>query len=369
MDGGAGDLATAAASDAPPLPDTVRDAILSHLLPPAPPLPVELLSRSFIERLTFLPPAEDDLDAQLSPFPSGSSALDPHPLASALDALSGGFRLLPTQYSFDGEMLLARSIVAPEYGHGQAVHTTFEHDDKRGWTYRGARAKFSLGDDDDDAGWVSHVENVSYSDDAPDDYWAGFTPPSQRAELPGDNDEDDYWAQYGAGAEPAEPARGAETPAKPDIKVAGPETAATLSLLLQGLVADEPAAEVAAPEPEAAPAPAPAAPGVLEQKIRAKVRAILMRAWSAYAAEQDAEAAAFEWLRVGREVNDRPSWGGGAEPYVFDARTAVMTARVEAAKEVYSAVDDSRDGFWRLIEDAIKIHTSPVLGDGEPFEF
>ncbi|WOO80928.1 uncharacterized protein LOC62_03G004457 [Vanrija pseudolonga] len=374
---GVDNVATASAAPLeapPPLPNDVRDAILSHLLPPAPPLPVELLARSFIERLTFLPPAEDDIDAQLSPFPTGGTPLDPNPLATALDALSGGFTLHPTQYTFDGEMLLARSVISPEHGYGGAVETQFEHDAKRGWTYRGSKPKFSLGDDEHDAdhrGWVSHIENVSYSDDtAPEDYWAGFTPPSQRAELPGDNDEDDYWAQYGAGAEPE---REVQTPAKSNIAVAGPETAATLSLFLQGLVAkeDDEAAETEAP----APAPVekePSPPGVLEQKIRAKVRNILMRAWSAFAADTDAEAAGFDWLRICRGVNERPSWGNGAttDAYFADARTAVLTARVEAAKEVFSAVDDSRDGFWRLVEDAIKIHTSPVLGDNEaPFEF
>lgn len=361
----------------PPLPLEIRDRILSHLLPPSPPLPTELLSRSFLERLAFLPPSDSDLDAHLTPLPPSSSA-SPHPLTDALLQLAGSLHIGPTEYAHDGEMSIAHTILTPEHYGGRddgAVEINFQHeagDKGRGWVYSGAKLGTSSFD------WRSNVQEVGYGqgsyDDAPEDYWAGFTPPTEHAELELEHaDEDDYWAQYGAGApEPEEPEDEPVTPPSA-ANIAPPDPAATLSFLLQGMGGDELKAVDVEDERSASPtsdtksAKSKSSDGsVLEQKVRSKARAQLMRAWKDYTADSDAEAAAYDWLRLGREVADRPSWGSSDTP--SDARTAVVVARLEAAKDMHDVLGEEKGAFWRLVEETIRIHTSPV-GDGEEQEY
>jgi hypothetical protein len=371
--------------------------ILSHLLPPAPPLPHPYLSRTFIERLTFLPPADDDLDAHLTPFaaPMAKNALNPNVLHVALEQLAGSMKINDTEYAHDGEMTVARTRLQPEYGFGgDEVEAYFEHEDAgRGWVYRGASlASQGAGATHGSAwDWKETVADVhpaypraydSATADAPEDYWAGFTPPHDAAQLPnGHDDEDDYWAQYGAGApehEPAhdydhehetetvddrasEPANDAEPVTPPSATLPHPDPAATLSLLLSGLGAS-PAAAPKTPSPSSS---------ILEEKVRAKVRAQLMRAWTAFSADQDAESAAFEWLRAVREIAERPPWAAAPVHDAWgDVRVAVVHARIDAAKDMFDVL--STDGFFRLCEEAIRVH-SP-LGDGverdeEAFEY
>lgn len=393
----------------PPLPPDVRDRILSHLVPPALPLPHDLLSRTFLERLTFLPPDPDELDAHLTPFPpstiSGSMAKDarnPQALYVALEQLSGSLKVSDPEYSNDG-MTISRVRLAPEFGEDGAVDTYFEHEDGeqgRGWVYRGATlggyaGGSNLGDQWD---WKNRVEDVRYNttgfgysgggdDQAPEDYWAGFTPPSGHAELPGDDNEDDYWAQYGAGGQstghtqpPSRGDRGLEADQEdantdpepltpPTATIAAPDPAATLSLLLHGLNADAAKAETQHAEDAASPE-TPPRPSVFEQKLRAKVRAQLMSAWTAFSAGQDAEAAAYEWLKVGREIANRPSWGGASgsasQDTFGDVRPAVLRARVEAAKDVHDILDNEPAGrFFHLCEEAIRVRNPLAEGGGE----
>lgn len=381
-------------------PDT-RDLILSHLVPPALPLPSQVLARTFLERLSFLPPDPDDLDAHLTPFPPApappSTAADPmakdarnpNALHAALERLSGSLKISDTEYAHDGEMTIARTRLAPEFGDDGSVDTFFEHEDGdkgRGWVYRGA----SLGGygTGDQWNWTNRVEDVQYNsggyddENAPDNYWAGFTPPNERVQLPGDENEEDYWAQYGAGVPEPEPEHEREvdttndartdpeplTP--PTVTIPAPDPAATLSLLLQGLGADAAKAESHIEQPTSSRS---AHPSALEQKVRAKVRQQLMRAWEEFSAEYDTESAAFEWLKLGREVADRPSWGvpvAAPAPTFGDVRAGVVRARVEAAKDVHDVLEADKDDFWRLCEESIRVHTSPVQADAEPeFEF
>lgn len=379
-------------SPPPPLPLEVRDRILSHLLPPTPPLPPELLSRAFIERLTFLPPSPSDLDAQLTPLPPVSTL--PHPLTDALSLLVGSLTIGETQYAHDGEMTIAHTVLTPEHGDG-AVEINFEHeagDKGRGWVYSGAKLNPSSSAFD----WRNDVSEVGYGygeyggGDAPEDYWAGFTPPTEHADL-AHADEDDYWAQYGAGVPDPEPrdereeneneSERAEPTTPPSATIAAPDPASTLTLLLQGFGTDElkKAAASGGDDTEARSASfssaspsdsksAKSGGSVLEQKVRAKTRAQLMRAWTDFSNGADAESAAYDWLRLGREVADRPSWGSSPELPYADARTAVVAARLEAAKDIHDMLDEEEGAFWRLVEEAIRIHTNPVGGD-EPQEY
>jgi len=381
----------------------VRDLILSHLIPPCPPLPPQALSRTFIDRLTFLPPDEDDLDAHLTPFAMAKNALNPHALHYALSQLSGGLKVNDTEYAHDGEMTIARTRLQPGYAYGDDsseadVEAYFEHEDGdkgRGWVYRGA----ALGSANVGSAWdwksrvddvhVGYGSNYSYTadNDAPEDYWAGFTPPGERAQLPDEDNEDDYWAQYGAGASAptagmdvevdndadAAPSEPVEPITPPTATIPTPDPAATLSLLLSGLGVDKQQQLDHEREREAAANPTGTSPkdSVLEQKVRAKVRAQLMRAWTAFAADQDAESAGFEWLRTARAIADKPSWGaastvGGG----FDVRSAVVQARIEAAKDMYDVLAPEPEGFFRLCEEAIRQHSPPMQGGDEvPYEY
>lgn len=373
------------ATEVPPLPIEVRDRILSHLLPPSPPLPIELLSRSFLQRLTFLPPADSDLDAHLSPLPS-SSSVSPHPLTDALQQLAGSLQIGTTEYAHDGEMTIAHTLLTPEFGGRDdgAVEINFQHeagDKGRGWVYSGAKLGTSSFD------WRTEVQEVvgygsgaSYGDGV-DDYWAGFTPPSQHAELHSEHaDEDDYWAQYGAGEPQNEDDDHVDEPVPPpSANITAPDPAAALTFLLHGMGSGDIKDPESKEEEERSASPSSdtksksssrssgsgsGSDGTLvEQKIRAKARAQLMRAWKDFSdSGTDAESAAYDWLRLGREVADRPSWGSSQQSH--DARVAVVTARLEAAKDMHDVLDEEGGAYWRLVEETIRIHTSPV-GDGE----
>lgn len=343
-----------------PLPPSVRDEILSYLIPPRPPLPPKLLSRDFLERLTFLPPEEHDTDAQLSPFPSSADNALSHALASC--------ELSPpsaTQYSFDGTML-ARTLVQPAALDmaGRKVEVSFATEPERGWVYRGA--KFSIGEDD---GWYDDVEEVPEHDAAADDdddaearaYWAGWTPTTSDTEASAEHDDEDaYWAQYGAGPDTSHDAYRAPTPAPAPVSAAA-ATAGDSRL-------EEPAETSAPSKPEA-----PTQPGVLEEKLTAKIKCQLLKAWTQFSAGKDAEAAVIDYLRVCREVNNRPAWGfvstdadsasGSAsddDAPVADVKAEVLRTRVESVRDIFEVLGKQKDEFWRWCEEAIRVRSPPA---------
>lgn len=337
-----------------PLPLDIRDRILAHLVPPTPPLPPELLSRDFFERLAFLPPAPDDIDGQLTPYTSPS----PNALSEALAACELS-PPSPTQYTYDGAML-ARTLVQPaEYlaaGRDRKVEVSFEQDEDRGWVYRGS--KFSIGDDD---GWYSDVEEVPVTkeQDEAKDYWAGWSSPeSQSDSTQEQEDEDAYWAQYGAG------------PPQPDYPPPSPR---------------EPS-----PEPYSAPAPAPVSPkaadvdsltsqtaalstsqpSLIEEKLVAKLKCQLLKAWAQFrgSSPADDEVAVLAWLRVCRGVNSRPAWGfvsTDAEPEEdevhpgmhqdADVREMILRTRVENIRDIFEVLGKDKSDFWRWCEEAIRV--------------
>ncbi|KAL7424290.1 hypothetical protein Q5752_001880 [Cryptotrichosporon argae] len=339
----------------PPLPSTVRDAVLGRLLPPAPPLPSHVLSRAFLERLAFLPPAAPDDEAHLSPLPADPAL----PLHATLHELALGCEPGATEYAHDGEAAVAR---VPVRAGGLGLDVLFEHeagDDGRGWVYRGATAPGvgSLAG----VSWVADIGHVSVEEDedagAPADYWAGFSPPPQPAVELADNHEDDYWAQYRDGTET--PHGGAQTPALPshrsrvDVRSAAP-TSPAASTTPAGASATTPSPELT----------------IIREKILSKTRSLLNRAWADFsrARDMDMEDAAMRWLRFGRAVADRASWetGTAADDDAADAGEAVARARVEAAREMYEVVEPDASGLWKLIEGAVVL--PPVEGVEHEYE-
>lgn len=356
-----------------PLPLPIRDQILSHLIPPRPPLPADLLSRDFLERLAFLPPAEDDVDGQLSPYPSPA----PNALAESLAASE----LSPpsaTQYRY-AETMLARTLVQPaDYlsasADRKAVEVGFEQDEDRGWVYRGA--KFSIGADDDD-GWYSDVEEVPVAqkeDDGDDakDYWAGWS--SQGSDSTGagtqeQDDEDAYWAQYGAGPpqpEYAAPSPRACSPPPADVPAAAasPTTSQVDSITSQ-------AAALSTASDSAAGA---AQPSLVEEKLVAKLKCQLLKAWAQFrgSSPADDECAVLAWLRVCRGVNARPAWGFVSTDAAEDdddgvhggmhgdaeVKEMILRTRVENIRDIFEVLGRDKGEFWRWCEEAIRVRAT-----------
>ncbi|WVQ86172.1 hypothetical protein IAT38_008340 [Cryptococcus sp. DSM 104549] len=178
----------------PALPPTLLTDILPHLLPPSP-LPQELLSKSLLQRLLYLPPSPSDLDAHLSPFPSSED----QPVSSRLRELARGHKWGVAEYTREGEEVFARMVVEKEEG-GDGVEVWFEYEGEvaggqgRGWVYHSARVQVArgglVGDKGDEQQWVSSPsalppaelpspDSPSAAEDAdplaaPADYWAAF---------------------------------------------------------------------------------------------------------------------------------------------------------------------------------------------------
>ncbi|WVF71836.1 hypothetical protein IAT40_006645 [Kwoniella sp. CBS 6097] len=156
----------------PPLPISLITTLLPHLLPPSP-LPQELLSKSLLQRLLYIPPSMDDLDSHLTPFPpssrksksSGQHAIDAHdaddadadaeldqPISTRLKELSHGHRLGQVVYTREGEEeVYAKVDILPEHENADegkvAIWFEFEAQSEggpgvgngRGWVYHSAR--------------------------------------------------------------------------------------------------------------------------------------------------------------------------------------------------------------------------------------
>ncbi|EIW69687.1 hypothetical protein M231_06295 [Tremella mesenterica] len=93
------------------LPPNILTQILSHLLPPRPTdIPLSLLSHSLLQRLSFLPPQEEDTNSWLSPYPPTT--------ISTSDRLERlylvGAHVSEVGYGTDGERALARVLLFPQ---------------------------------------------------------------------------------------------------------------------------------------------------------------------------------------------------------------------------------------------------------------
>ena len=332
----------------PPLPPSILDLILSHLLPPSAPLPPQLLSRSLLDRHTFLPPSPNDIDAHLSPFPSNPS----QPISSRLLELTEGYEVDEAGYIHDGEVFLSRVPIRPTHspypkGDGEGVDLIFEFEEGergRGWLYRSARLPEH---DPTELEWVKSMDPVKpkkgrdaraeEDEQAPEDYWAGFSPPRKTMDLSEetkDGGEDDYWKQYGEGGMGETPGIGTSgTPGITDI--ASKKNASTA----QDLKTRERRS---------------ASDSVLHDKVVSKINVLLRQAWSEFTRDADGrqdvlEEKALLWLKVGQEVIDRRN---GEEIVGMK----VMRAKLEVLAEMYGLVEDGDgEGFWRSMEGAIRM--------------
>ncbi|WWC60713.1 uncharacterized protein I303_103289 [Kwoniella dejecticola CBS 10117] len=238
----------------PPLPTSLITTLLPHLLPPSP-LPQELLAKSLLQRLLYLPPSPSDLDAHLSPYPSTEA----QPVSSRLTELSHGHTLSDVLYTKEEESeIFAKINILPEDGDASGsveIWFEFEHSssDSRGWVYHSARLPHpphpSSSSSSDSHTFVSTPEQLSslllvehhpqqpdgtqYDEatirdgQAPEGYWTGFdSSPSASSSpsIPPDFDEhhqqnmeDAYWAQYSRPATaPITP--GIHTPYRTDLQ-------------------------------------------------------------------------------------------------------------------------------------------------------
>lgn len=223
----------------PSLPPDIITTILSHLLPPLPPIPNHLTAKSLFDRLTFLPPDEDNLDAWLTPSPptpstvTGESA-EGHILGDRLQRLYAlGYSLGEVQYSHDGDAPVSRLSIIPldhpsssptqqtssspgdllvnDKEHGVDIMFTFESEE-RGWVYQSSQ--IPLSSETDTLSWSSHAGSIPTTppelheqggEITPDEYWKEFNSPKSKVgvmeEAGGGGEgeaEDAYWASYGA---------------------------------------------------------------------------------------------------------------------------------------------------------------------------
>ncbi|WVR05488.1 hypothetical protein IAU60_002506 [Kwoniella sp. DSM 27419] len=354
----------------PPLPASLLSSLLPHLLPPSQ-LPQELLSRSLLQRLLYLPPGEDDLDAYLSPFPSTPD----QPISSRLLELSRGHHLGLAEYTREGEEVYARVRISSEGGYDDAtVQVWFE--------FEGAPSGAVEGDEvNQGRGWVYHSTRVPVESShvwtldpsaipppsstqepaeenaemdlgqAPDGYWAAFddSPTSSPSDstLPTEEDghaaEDAYWAQYSRPATapitPAPMTPGEPIIPKPTTHGSQEETAKKLAESLRQLGLDktngdapasfaDPSAlgfGVSYPQAETAPSkrgfytPHEETGDQVKDRLKGKIGSSLHDLWKEYTStgpavdmvdDGEMEQKAMEWLRIARAVIDSSSSSG-----------------------------------------------------------
>jgi hypothetical protein len=322
------------------LPLSVFQPILSHLLPPQPPLPSGLLSRSLLDRLKFLSPDPADFDTHLTPFPSSSS----QPISSRLAELAAGYELDRPTYAHDGEALLARISLRPNpLGGRGGVAVIFEFEEGangRGWVFHSAR----IPEDVQQLDWVEDIAAVSQKQRgeedlgegvALDDYWAGFTPPTPTIELADggkEGGEEDHWAKY----------RDAEVMETPLDEVPGPT---------------DPSLHKTVPPMQALNQPRKtSSDSMTREKLLGKINVLLRQMWSDFTRDASGatdvlEERALLWLKVGRGVVTSQRGDASGEE-------VVLRAKMEVFAEMHELLDTGQDGdgegFWRLIEGAIR---------------
>lgn len=349
----------------PPLPPGVQATILSHLLPPAVPLPQQLLSKSLLQRHLYLPPSPDDVDGWLAPLPENG-------LSGKLERLAGvGWRVDSVQYGGDGESVLARMGVVEDGQHGargERVDVLFEWEggkDGRGWTYLSTGVAPGLEWRTDPSHLASqradtmttehtngtHVDPTApppESDSAPEGYWSGFSPPT--SPLPSHDGgpetgtgEDDYWASYGKAYTPA----GGVTPA-----IQRSPTVSSTALPpdhtkddLETTPPDRPAQTQAQDDAS-----------LLRSRMEMKIASILRRLWLAYEPTSDPEHRALTFLSLARSVRAGGGGGGGlGNGSVSD--DSGLRGQLETLSEIYGVLEKdpqvAADGFYRLVEGSL----------------
>lgn len=389
----------------PELSPAVIQELLPHLLPPSP-LPQPLLSKSLLQRLTYLPPSPSDLDAHLSPFPSSEE----QPISSRLRELSRGHRWSEKQYAREGEDVFARMIVEREEG-GEGVEVWFEWEggsegsEGRGWVYHSARIPSTS-----EHIWFSspallpppvhYMPEPSHdeADDpyaAPAGYWSAFDDePLFDTKEPGyESDhvgaEDAYWAQYSRPATaPITP--GTHTPGlyhahsesnphnvphphahnglasyfqktRPDVSQEQlksiDETAVKLheSLTQLGLHPQNGGLALASLSLEPK--------GIWREtgddvraKIAGKIGSGLNNIWRQFVGQsegEEKEEKAMAWLRLAQPVVDPLACPIAINRSLNSER---VVAKLEVLKDMYELLNEAEEeqGFWRMVEGVIR---------------
>jgi hypothetical protein len=247
----------------PVLPPHIITTILSHLLPPIPPLPHELIAKTLFDRLRYLPPSDDDVESWLTPYPPAEAPTKGSELVERLTGLANGHELGQAVYATDGEMVFARIPIVPPSTYarpaeaaanplrssdggleddGESVDVILVYEggeNERGWVYHASALpsaqigqldwkpdlssvrltpatqseSISLNTPDETtlnppAGCYAAEPGHGANGTAPADYWAGFSPPKETIDLSEEYQPDTadqeaaYWAQYSAAATP-----------------------------------------------------------------------------------------------------------------------------------------------------------------------
>ena len=255
-------------------------------------------------------------------------------------------------YASDGEVVLARIVVISRVTH-DGVQVLFEYEGGergRGWVFHSAQ----LDEEETSLDWVEYAEDVpdpralQHEDETgTEDYWAGFTPPVPMAEIrigSATEAEEDYWAQYDV-------AGTIETPA---------------GEINQAHAAD---AGQAKQHSSSAQIKVSSNDSILSQKLVSKITTLLRQAWSEFSEdargqEDELEKKALDWLRVSRNVVQGDPRAGRMEEGEM-----LMRTKVDILWDMYGILyvdgEESRDGYWRLVEEAIRLPRGKETSEGE----
>ena len=339
------------------LPVDVVDRVLSYLIPPSPPIPEELTAKPLLQRLAFLPPHPDDLDALLSPLPTsrppreGSPA---NPLTDVLRMLHRGHVRGPTRYAWDGELFLAKCpLMSDDQSGSSCVDVMFAHENglaSRGWVFHGVTLPDSYA-----LKWSEHAEDVSIDltsdpgdiDRDADDFWRDFD--GEAKEKPGgsdaEGDEANYWQSYGI-ANDITP--GAQTPEMSSpFALANKRSTdhlqdpqATLSKLDASKVPTDDGAD----------------------KIKSKIQTLLRKAWASWAGDVgdpgQMEERALGWFRHCREATEDETT---ARETTGDMDVVALTTTAKVLKETMDVFDSSGAEFWQMVEEAVRLPRSLAM--------
>ncbi|WVN85155.1 uncharacterized protein L203_100298 [Cryptococcus depauperatus CBS 7841] len=395
----------------PQVPTTLLVELLPYLLPPSP-LPQELLSKTLLQRLVYLPPSPSDLDAHLSPFPS----TEDQPISSQLRELSRGHKWNKPEYTREGEEIYAKLVIEREEG-GQDVEVWLEYEpdtpgrEARGWVYHSARLPRQT-----EHVWLSSptllppppkeedmLQNEYMADPltAPEGYWSSddkeLTEPSHTdsrfnqdagidiKECHDIQAEDAYWAQYScsttASATPSTQTLGVHH-SHSDPGSCGVHALSSndvTSYIARDLKGHNTAEETARKLHESLIrlnlAPENGVPRLksltlepksiwretgddVKNRVREKIGSTLNALWQEFTMSfplADFESKALEWLQLSRSVLESTSSPTFPSLYILDGGSnGRVAAKLEVLKDMYEVLGEEEEGLLRMVEGVIK---------------
>ena len=231
----------------------------------------------------------------------------------------------------------------------------------RGWVYHAAEVpghdvlswsdsvpSLPASEQDQSNPTVLHPDDADQPDlTAPHGYWEGFTPSTSHIDLTraAQKTDDDYWASYGNAVGPGSPHLdvngGPSRPKTPRLSGPGPQ----IDVSHHG---DASAADI-------------------RDKIESKIMVMLRSLWAAWVKgverQDEMEERALSWLRTCREALE----GGtdALETTASSTRDVVLSAKLQILTELFDTVNPARDGFWRRVEEVVRMPMGSLEGTEE----